>query len=236
MAVTLAQLRTRCQQRVDMVNSSFATTAEINQLINTAGARLHALLVTAYEDYFFKTTTFSLPAAETYDLSANVTDLYKIIQVFLTIGSGTSLSRFALRRFNANEVPQFGNSAIFPATMILPVVYYCVQGGKMYFEPIPTSSNGYSVELWYAPQFTQLVNDTDTLDYSFAFGWEEYIVNDVAINLRLKEESDVSGLIARQNQFEQQLQAIVQNRDVAEASRVVDVDRRYSTGNLYAYY
>lgn len=237
--VTLAQLRTRAFQRVDMVNSTFATTAEANQLVNTAGARLHDLLVTSYEDYFQLVKTFSLTAnKEAYDLVAdlNLVDangnpsFYKVIDIFVTTGSGANLSRQKLRRFNTNELSRINNPLLVPTAMPWPVLYYRLVGSKLYFEPIATSTAGYSIELWYAPQFVQLVADADTLDYGVVFGWDEFIVNDVAINLRLKEESDVSALMARQAEFERKVAAGAQNRDSAEPSRVVDVEAGMAWG------
>lgn len=226
---TLLQLRTRVLQRTDMVNSQFVTTAEVTQLINTAGARLHDILVTAYEDYYVtKATGFALVAGkEAYDLVADcaITDFQKTLQVFLTTGTGTTLSRYPLRRFNTRQLGRLNNPQLTATTVAPPLLFYRMVGNKLYLEPIPAGGvSGWLCEIWYVPQFVQLVADADTLDYSIAFGWDEYIVNDAAINIRLKEESDVSGLMARQQEFERRLEAVTQARDIGEPSRVVDVE------------
>jgi hypothetical protein len=243
--VTLAQLRTRALQRVDMVNSGLVTTAEVNQLINVAGARLHDLLVCAYEDYYQTTTTFSLTAGkEYYDLISDLSlvdgsgnpTFYKMLEIFLTFGSGATLSRYKLRKFNTNEIGLLNNPQLTPAYTIMPIVYWRLEGQRLYLEPIPTSTPaGFNCELWYAPQYVQLINDGDLIDYGVVFGWDEFIVNDVAINLRLKEESDISGLLARQQDFERKLEAAAQGRDISEPGRVQDVERTNWNTPFYAY-
>lgn len=236
--VTLQDLINRALQRTDMVNnagaSNFASTAELTYLANAAHARLYDLLVDAYEDYYQSTLTFSLTSGkEYYDLvsdlnmvdgSSNPT-FYKVKNVFLTTGSGSSLSRYPLRRFNENELARLNNAVRLPILLSLPTLYWRLEGTRLYFEPIPSATtSGYSVELWYVPQVTKLVNLTDTLDYQTVFGWDEYIVNDMAINLKIKEESDTSALERRQAQFEQKLEAAASNRATSEPARVVDTD------------
>ena len=217
--------------------SNYATTAELTYLANAGAARLHDILVTAYEDFYMSSITWSItPGKEYYDLSADLLmvdansnpTFYKMIDIFLTYGSGATLSRFKLKRFNTNELTLLNNSVITPTYTILPTVYWRLEGTRLYFEPIAVANTaGYNFEMWYVPQVTKLVNLTDTLDYQAVFGWDEYIVNDMAINLKIKEESDPSALIARQQEFERKIEGAAQNREISDPQRTQDVERVY---------
>ena len=235
-AVTLQDLISRALQRADMVSnagtSNFATTAELTYLANAAVARLHDKLVTAYDDQFVLIKNFSLVnGQEQYDLSSdlNLIDgsgnptFYKIREIFLTTGSGTTLARYRLRRFNTSELPVLNNALAQPILLNIPTTMYRLVGTKLFFEPVPSGAGGYNVELWYVPQVVKLVNLTDAVDYQTVFGWDEYVVNEIAINLKLKEETDTGPLQARQQEFERQLDIAIQDRNIGATSRVTDV-------------
>lgn len=231
-AQTLLQLRTRALQRADMVNSQFVTTAEVTGLVNVALARLHDLLVTAYEDYYVTVATpFGLTVnKEAYDLVADcgIVDFEKIICVFLTTGSGATLSRFKLRKFRTNELGRLNNPQLIVLNLAPALLWYRCMGNKLYLEPMASGGvSGWNCEVWYVPQAPTLVADSDTTDAGIVNGWDEFIVNEVAINLRLKEESDISGLMARQQVFEQKLEAVAQARDTSDPERVVDTEAAY---------
>lgn len=236
---TLLQLRTRVLQRVDMVNSQFVTTAEVNQLVNTAGARLRDILITAYEDYYVtKATPFSLVAGkEAYDLvtDCGIADFEKLQQVFLINGSGASLARFTLRKFNLRQLGVLNNPQLTALTIAPPLLFYRLVGNTLYLEPLPTGGlSGWQCEIWYVPQYTQLVNDTDTLDLGVVFGWDEYIANNAAMQIRIKEESDISQMLTMQQEFEHKLEGVLQARDISEAARVVDVEADgWRSGGIY---
>jgi len=221
MAWTLAQLRTRLRQRVDMVNSQFVTDAECNQLLNTAGARLHDLLITADPERYMTTAPITLVnGTESYSLP---TDFHTMLQLFATTGSGATLQRVPLRKFNLKELSS-QPSPYSLGTYAAPVVWYRLEGNKVYIWPVAASVTGWALELWYAPQYVDMVADGDTVDYGVVSGWDEYIIDDAAINIRLKEESDVSGLMARLQEFEVRVVTTAKYRDSAEPSRVVNVN------------
>lgn len=221
MAQTLLQLRTRLRQRVDMVNSQFVTDAECNGLLNTAGARLHDLLITADPERYMTTAPIALVAGtEAYTLPS---DFHTMLQLFATTGSGTTLQRVPLRKFNVRDMGSRVNPYLSATTVESPVVSYRMEGNKIYIWPMPTGVSGWALELWYAPQYVDLVADGDTVDYGVVSGWDEYVINDAAINTRLKEESDISGLMARLQEFEARVVTTSKYRDSAEPSRVVDV-------------
>lgn len=237
--LTLQDLINRALQRCDMANnagtSNFATTAELTYLANAAHSQLYDILVTEFEDYYQQVLQITLVAGqETYDLSTLLPAsggygnmFYKVLELFLTSGSGQSVVRFKLRRFNTNELSLLNNNVLTPTFTVLPTVYWRLEGTKIYIEPVPGSVGSYGLELWYIPQCQQLVNLTDTLDYQTVYGWEEFIVNEMAINLKIKEESDPSALMQRNEIYLRRLQAAAANRDTSEAMRVVDTERQY---------
>lgn len=88
--VTLATLRQKAQQRADMENSTFLSTAEWNGLINDSAAELYDLLVDAYEDYFKSTYSFATTAnTANYTLPA---DFYKFLGLEQVTGTNQTIT------------------------------------------------------------------------------------------------------------------------------------------------
>ena len=241
--VQLQDLINRALDRADMANnvgsSQFYSTANLTYLANAANARLYDILVDTYEDFHVKMVTLQLVSGqETYDFvrdwglvdAFGNPSMYKVREMFLVYGTGANITRYKLRRFNTNELTLLNNSVITPTFAILPTLYYREVDTGIMFEPIPgagSSVTGYQVQMWYIPQATPLVNLTDYLDYQVVYGWDEFIVNEMAINMKIREESDVSALMARQADFERRVQAAAANRDVSEPCRVTDMERTY---------
>lgn len=84
-----------------------------------------------------------------------------------------------------------------------------------------TPSANYTVTLWYAPVLADLSADGDTIDTEN--GWEEYIILDAAIAMRLKEESDVADLMFERKAMEDRISGLAANRDAGSPERVVEV-------------
>lgn len=214
--VTLLNLRTQAQQRSNMENSGFITTAEWNTMINSSCDELYDLLIAAYVEYFLSTSTISvLSGTDTYPLPA---DFYKLVGVDLVLdsnGNAVSLKPF-----------QFGerNSFLFTPTwntVGASYLRYHLQGANVRFVPIPNTAQ--TVKLWYAPARANLVLDADTFDG--VDGWEEYAVLDVAIKALLKEESDASALMIQKEAMRKRIEQLVNDRDIGAPSRVTDIHR-----------
>lgn len=222
--LTLAQLRTLCQQESDMVNTTFITDSEWNSYINQSYFELYDLLVQKYGDDYFSTraefTTdgstqlYPLPDGTIYS-SAPL--FYKLLGVDLNLAPGTQESWVTIRRFNMSDrnryaVPNF--QSFYGVTNLR----YKLEGSTLWLTPIPTA--GQVIRLWYVPRLTPLANDSDTCDG--ISGWTEYIVVDAAIKAKDKEESDTSVLMARKMGLIQRIEAAAENRDAANPATVSD--------------
>lgn len=138
--VALYDIRQNVRRRADMENSTFCTDSEVDDYINHAWHELYDILIQKYEeDYFLKSSNISLAAStDSYDLPD---DFYKVrgIDFQLNTNDWTPLQRYRFtQRTRAPETLKF--------------VYnfkYRIQGEKIFFTPIPSSSD--TVRVWYIP-------------------------------------------------------------------------------------
>jgi len=211
-----------------MENTQFVTDAELLGYINAAYLELYDLLVSRFEDYFMsldptthKPPTFTLAGGvNTYVLPS---DLYKLRGIDVQINAPNDWNK--VYRYNLDE-RNSRSKTINRLQYGMRVNYYRVIGNVINFLPEDQSDGTY--RLWYVPRLVRLVNDSDdtagnTLDY------EEYIVVDAAIKCLLKEESEVSQLLAIKEGIRQRVIAMSANRDSGAQERVADV--RFGSGD-----
>jgi hypothetical protein len=205
---TLLELRTRSRQRADMVNSRFISDSELNYLINASVAELYDLLIANRdENYYIDSDTFTTSAGDSeYDLPA---DFYKLMGVDLVNGSSDSVT---LKAFKWQE----RNRSITGVEELR----YQIRNNTLKF--IPTPSSGKSIKVWYVPRPTALSLDADTFDG--INGFEEYVIIDAAIKMRVKEESPVQELMLEKQMMEKRILKSCQGRDSTEPPRVIDVE------------
>lgn len=211
---TLADLRTLALQKADLENSAFVSTAEQTAYVNEANSELYDILVTTFQDYFKSSENVSLVAGtEAYALPSA---FYKLLAAYYVSGG----IRYRLEQFMLDElVDEQPDRVLHVGTG--EHLRYRIVGNEIVFTPKPSAAG--TVELWYVPQFTKLVNAGDVVSYAIVNGWEEYISNGAAIRMLQKEESDASHLIARQLQLAQRIKASARVRNAASPQRVVDV-------------
>ena len=80
---------------------------------------------------------------------------------------------------------------------------------------------GLDCEVIYAKGANLLTTGSDVVSYPN--GWERFIVIDTAIQLLLKEESSVTGLVAERDAIVREIETAKENRDLANPKRVTDV-------------
>lgn len=172
--VTLTQLKQRCRERADVVNSSFITDAELLSHINSSYAELYDILVSSYQDYYVSSSTASVTTGNTIALP---TDFYKMIGLDV---SSDGVSYYTVKKFNFNQRNSSSNDG----------VRYRVAGSNILLEPSDSAVGTYKI--WYIPVYTPLASSSDVVNG--IMGWDEYIVIDVAIKILQKEESSTSSL------------------------------------------
>jgi len=214
--VTLLSLRTQSRQRADMENTTFVSDTELNGYINASASELYDLLIGVYEDYKITSQSVSIVAnTDTYSLP---NDFYKLRGVDLVLDSlGNAVT---LKPFNFQE----RNSYLFTPTwnvVGLSYLRYHLQGDSIRFVPVPSSSQ--TLKLWYIPSITTLSADGDTLDG--VNGFEEYVVIDAAIKMRIKEETDTSELERQKALMMNRINSMAVNRDAGSPERVSDMSK-----------
>lgn len=221
--MSLGEIRLRAQQEANMQNSNFLSLPEWNFNINQSYYELYDLLITTYEDYFvaprllFQTDgsqSYDLPDGSNYD---GAPALYKLYGVDLGLSNNTNawvtIKKFDFIQRNRYVFPQITSTFLGVFNL-----RYRIVGNKIMFIPVPSA--GQYIGLWYYPRLTTLLADNDVMD-GFS-GWTEYIIVDAAIKALLKEESDVSALMARKQALKERIEASAMNRDAGQPDTISD--------------
>lgn len=221
MTITLLQLRTQARQRADMEKSLLVSDTELTAYVNSSIAELHDLLISAYEsDYSISSNSFNTTAGtDTYALPS---DFYKLRGVDITVNSTVQ----NLQPFNFNERNVNQNQGWFIPGSAIP--RYRTVGNNLVFSPKPDGA--VPVKLWYIPVATKLVSDTDELSDLNQFA--EYVIIDAAIKMLIKEESDVTVLMASKAAMVQRINSMAANRDAGQGDSISDI---YTVDNLFTF-
>lgn len=211
--VTLAQLRLQAKQRADMVKSHFVSDSEWNAYINSEIAELYDIMCEAYgSDYYLIETEFTTTDAGSYELPA---DFYELKRLDLKIDSQDWVT---VPRFNMNQETALRSSSFVAAGGYLNTRYR-LMGNNIKIAPLP--SPGSTVRVLYVPLPQQLVNDDDELnDFNT---YSEYVILGATIKAMLKEESDVTVLIAQKEQQRKRITDKADTRDAANPETVTDI-------------
>jgi len=215
--VTLSTFRTRSRQRADMVNSRFITDAELNYFVNASISELYDLLIaTRGENYYVKSYSFTTNInVDSYALPADFLKLMGVDYVTSTTQAIT-LKAFRWQERNRFREP-FYNTRNYN-------LMYQVRGDNLVF--IPTPNGNQQIKLWYIPRALELSLDSDSFDG--INGWEEYVIIDAAIKMRVKEESPVDELLLAKQQMKERILSSSSGRDSGEPARMVDTDSNYA--------
>jgi hypothetical protein len=202
--VTLLDLRTQVRDRADVKHSTFVTDTEINSYINSAYAELYDMLVKSTEDYYIVSAPIVFNGA--VDKVALPSDFYKLNGVDYSInGIVQPMEKFVF---------QDRNKYVYNTN----VVRYRIVKDSIVLKPLPAAQ---TITIWYTPSITPLTSDGDTVDG--VNGWEDWIVLSAAIVCLIKEESDVSMLLAEQAGLSKRIKEMSINRDQGKPERVTDV-------------
>lgn len=188
--IEISDIIARARSRADMVDSDFWTNEELSTLAEQKFRRFY-LSVVAKRDEFFTTYAVQATVAAQNFTEISIKDLLKPRAIRRQI-DGVNL-----RKIDVLEVP----SLVGLNETGLPRYYYWRidpqnEYPRLCFAPIPNAA--YALDFWYVPMLslkqlnTQLVQKTL---YMLA-GWDEYLVVQLAIAMKDREESDCSVLLA----------------------------------------
>lgn len=224
---TLGQIRLQAQQRADRVHSNFVTKAEWDNYINQSYFALYDLLVQKYGDdyYVAPPLQIDLTGEAQYPLPNGVNyegapPIYKLLGVDLAINPVAN-SWITLKRYNFISRNRYVYPQITTNLLGYGGMRYRVLGTNLHF--IPTPQGGQTVRLWYIPRMVRLLKDTDMLDG--VSGWSEFIIVDAAIKALIKEESDVTTLVALRQDIVDRIESAAENRDAGEPDTISSTRR-----------
>ena len=207
--MSLYELRLRCQEQADRVNSQFLSNSEWNYIIRLSMYELYDILMTSYEDYFASayvtimtngtTSRYPLPDGATNYLGGAYTGtsgtpaqaFYKLAGMDLNVNTSTiTPSRVSLLRFDFIKRNQY----VYPnSTSTIYGVYnmrYRIMGN--FIDIIPTPAGNQQLIAWYSPRLPALLQDTDLTTLGIS-GWLRYVIVRAAkYALDKEQETDTS--------------------------------------------
>lgn len=220
-SLTLAQLRTTVRQRADMVNSQFCSDSEINGYINYSYKELYDLITEAAEEY--NVTQYAFTVASGSNSASLPTDFYKLRGI-----DDLQIPAYprTVRKFAWNERNDYANDALLLSIYDYSNVTYRLNDLNVIFEPPLNAPKNYL--MWYVPQPGTLSSDSD-IAYGVQ-GWLEYVTIDAAIKCLIKEESDISPLMAQKSEMKERITRMRANRDQAMPEKISRVRNRRRNG------
>lgn len=222
----LSELRTAAQQRSDMVGSTFVSSAEWTSYINQSCFELYDLLIQKYGDNWYSatpdTSIVTDGTSEQFTLPSTMYHLYGVdLQINGTAGAANGIY-VTLKPFNVAERNWYSAPNVVGWNGRTNLRYR-LNGSKLWIKPLPAS--GQTIRLWFAPRFIPLSAESDTFDG--ISGWTEYVIVDSAIKALVKEESDVSVLMAQKQALIARIEAAAANRDAGMPATVADAQSEW---------
>ena len=218
--VLFSALMTRVRQRADMEGSTFVADTEIRTWLNLAFAELHDILVTTFEDYYVKETTYTLPIAN--NKGTLPTDFYKALGVDFETGGVT----YTVKPYAFQERNMYNSNAGVAAANVAALRYQ-IRDDSIHF--IPASLPSGTVTLHYVPECLQyrITGEDDSVSVntgakSVIIGWEGYLVVSAAIKCLMKEESDVRMLLAEKGDFQRRIETAAPKKDAGHPHKIID--------------
>ena len=208
--VSLLTMRDQVRLRVDLVNSSIVTDAELNGYINASLAKLHGWLVGVDSEHLLKTQSITLTGATSYALAS---DFFKDKKVdFLSGGQTFDCQRVSIaeknRYTNWPELQTFFNR-------VSPALAYYIADAYLYV--LPLSYTGGSISLLYYPTAPVLSADGDTFDSLNRF--DEYVICDVCAKVcrKLNLAEDYAGWVRERDEVKAMVETLGQDRDMGDS-------------------
>jgi hypothetical protein len=244
--MSLYELRLRCQQTADRVNSNFVLPTEWNAFIRLAMYELYDILITSYEDYFASQYVFinTNGTIQNYPVPDGATNY--IGGIYPNANTGTPAAAFykmagmdlgintsnnawvTLLKYDFIE----RNKYVYPnSTSTIYGVYnmrYRLMGNNINF--IPTPAGNQQVRLWYSPRLPSLLADTDTTTLGFS-GWLRYVIARSAKYALDKEEGTDTSKFDQEIAFlKLRIEQAASNRDAGVPDTISETRQDSSYG------
>lgn len=219
--VTLQELMDRARQYADMQNNNFITEPELKLYIKNACTKYWNLINQLGQDYNLITSPTTLFESNVKDY-ALPSDFLHVRGVDLAVSSSPQPNDIWLnvKPFQFAERNRFQGYPYFSGFGISTYLRYRIKNNFISFDPYP---QGYgSFRIHYTPVMPDLLQPTDTIDG--INGFEDYIALKAAERMLAKEESDVSWVLKKINEFEVMIKQAADDRNRDRSDRVQDVN------------
>lgn len=217
MAYTRVQFRDEIRQRLGWsATDTFAVDTELNNYINEALEELHALLVTVHKPGTFGTidTGIIVSAGQSrVVINGPISDFGRVLKVMM--------------QWQDKYVPFAAGDRVTDLQHINPIewtpykvrYYVSIDGANtaLWFDWPPL--NNTLIILTYIRRAPILALDADTS----WLGWDEYVILDVMLKCRDKEDDDGGALVQKKAHLEQRIRNHAEPVDMGHASTVVDM-------------
>ena len=209
--VSLSDLRAWVRERADVVSDLFVTDAtdSLDRLIDASLRELYDILLAADADRYL---TVSAPVVVASGSST--------IDVTSALGGSGMMRWSGLERSMGGGEYRDVPRGVFRERNSYTDLRYLLGdvGGNATVRLFPTGLAPGTYRIWYTPPVASIEsNNFDGIN-----GWEEYVVVDVAIKIRQKEEADARDLMLSKGALLARIQAMGR-RDAGEPPRIADV-------------
>lgn len=234
--VTRAQLITRSAQRANTSGYADASPGgEISGLVDTSLAKLYNLFAAElYEDFCVKEQVITLqPTVDTYQVASDFMKVRAVFYAQPSASAPTDLSqaaRFPMARLERSTLASYGSAS---GTIGSLPAGYVLEGQTLTVVPRSASALPNFVLLYYIPEYTPAVNDTTPISYAFAYGWDEWVVNDVCVSVRLKSMMPVQELQQERAAYEARVRIQAKNRNAVDPPKIRNTGWKYGGGSSY---
>lgn len=218
---TLLEIRDRCYQRADRINETQRyPNSEVDQYINDSYKELWAILVRHSLIIPEAQDTITADGSSSYDAPS---DWFATLTVWRQEGSD---QYYRLKRHNGRNRP-FGTASTTTGSAYSYRTINESTSGVLskQIELYPLPQTGTYIHV-YVPIPATLALDADSLDS--VLGWDEYIVNDVAIKMLLRENSEVGQFMQIKSLVLQRIRDEAEMQEMTEAYNIEDTRTRFT--------
>lgn len=206
--VTVADLILGARQRADMVNTQFVTDAEILKLVDSSYRKMYNDITNCFENYYVSEVNITLvPGQRDYDLPA---DFLKLLGIDIVSGG----KNFTMQPWSLNE-----RNRLLTGWVSRPI-RYIMKGSKISFVPVASSAD--IITMFYVPSPAEITIGDSVEVFN---GYDEFVMVDVAIMLKQKEESDCQILLIQKAELRKMIMENLEGRDAGFPQKMTDMAR-----------
>ncbi len=215
--VTLGDLATRVRYIADLVNNQFVTDTMIYQFINDGNSVLYNKLLRADPERYMREHTPTIDANGEFSTEATY---FGTIAIDWSEDSNSGIWHNVPRIFatEANAYDHDNDDSGVPSGWH-PIFDTTVAYGVR-IRLLPNPSSRYTIRHKYTVAPAELTVAGQIIDG--ISGWEEYLVLYAAIKCKIREESSTTALENQLARYEEELDSMIEARNVTEAGRVID--------------